>query len=291
MLCIFYFSQYWQWEAGLIAVLFAVLLFINDLNNIPLVSAFLPLNSKFILKIFRIFFYAFIILFTFGYAFHLLLGADGAFISLNQSFVKTLVWFLGDLGYDDTFIEKDPKYPVLTNLIFVLFVSVIIGFITNMAISHPSERYRTHAELGKYASCLDLFTTFDAFIVHSPFKLEIEAFYERKSDSLFERIRYYFVIFEEDECINDDDNKNEEDQSNLEDICIEKICIVENNLEDLTKNINENNEDLKKRMENIENRLDENNEDIKKRMENLENLLHQLMKERLDIVKLNESTV
>ena len=276
MLCIFYFSQYWQWEAGLIAVLFAVLLFINDLNNIPLVSAFLPLNSKFILKIFRIFFYAFIILFTFGYAFHLLLGADGAFISLNQSFVKTLVWFLGDLGYDDTFIEKDPKYPVLTNLIFVLFVSVIIGFITNMAISHPSERYRTHAELGKYASCLDLFTTCDAFIVHFPFKFEIEAFYERKSsksDSLLERIRYYFVIFEEDECINDDDNENEEDQSNSDNICIEKICSVENNLEDLTKKINKN------------------NEDIKKRMENLENLLHQLMKERLDIVKLNESTV
>ena len=55
--------------------------------------------------------------------------------------IKTLVWLLGDLGYDDTFLNEDTpvKYPILTNGIFVIFVTVIGWLIFNLVLANPSD--------------------------------------------------------------------------------------------------------------------------------------------------------
>lgn len=56
--------------------------------------------------------------------------------------VKTIVWLLGDLAYDDTFLNSDQPliYPVLANFLFVMFVTTISGFIVNLFIGQPSEK-------------------------------------------------------------------------------------------------------------------------------------------------------
>lgn len=82
------------------------------------------------------------LVFVFAFIFHLLLKDQAAFLTVPQSMVKTIVWMLGDLGYDDTFLNEDHKlvYPVMVNCLFVVFVTTIGGFIVNLVIAQPSEK-------------------------------------------------------------------------------------------------------------------------------------------------------
>lgn len=71
---------------------------------------------------------------------------------------------LGDLGYDDTFLESPIKYPVMTNIIFLLLVTCISGFIINLVIAQPADymdKFRERAVYHKLATRINLFIKLD----------------------------------------------------------------------------------------------------------------------------------
>lgn len=78
-----------------------------------------------------------VVIFLFAFIFHLLLEDLDAFQTWPQSIVKTVVWIMGDLGYDDTFVVKKLAYPILANVIFLVFVCTVGAFIVTL-IKTPS---------------------------------------------------------------------------------------------------------------------------------------------------------
>lgn len=101
----------------------------------------MPLTKKFINEYLKLLMHLTVIIVAFAVCFHFLLIQQSSFHTIWYSIVKTLVWMLGDLGYDDTFLdEENPvKYPILTNLLFVLFVTVIGWLAFNLIMTNPNE--------------------------------------------------------------------------------------------------------------------------------------------------------
>lgn len=156
----------WQWECGILALLVGWLHLINTLNQLPILSVFMPITKSFIKSFFKVVFYIVMLLFVFAFIFHLLLQDQAAFINVPQSMVKTIVWMLGDLGYDDTFLNDDHQllYPKMVNLLFVVFVTIIGGFVANLVITQPSEKlnvFREKAAFYRAASRCMLFHKLD----------------------------------------------------------------------------------------------------------------------------------
>lgn len=102
----------------------------------------MPITTSFMKSFVKVLSYILLLLGLFAYIFHLLLSDQSAFISMPQAMVKTIVWLLGDLAYDDTFLNLDHPlvYPTLANFLFVMFVTTISGFIVNLVITQPSEK-------------------------------------------------------------------------------------------------------------------------------------------------------
>lgn len=102
----------------------------------------MPITTSFIKSFAKVLSYILLLLALFAYIFHLVLLDQSAFISMPQAMVKIIVWLLGDLAYDDTFLNLDQPlvYPALANFLFVMFVTTISGFIVNLFITQPSEK-------------------------------------------------------------------------------------------------------------------------------------------------------
>ena len=67
---------------------------------------------------------------------------------MPKTMMKMIVWLLGDLNYDVTFFEGHLFYPHMAKLMFVAFIIIMGGFISNLAIaqhSHTLDEYRTNA--------------------------------------------------------------------------------------------------------------------------------------------------
>ncbi|KAG7171626.1 Transient receptor potential cation channel subfamily A member 1-like 5 [Homarus americanus] len=150
-----------QWECGILALLVEWLYFINMLNQLPMISVFMPITRSFLKSFFKVLFYIIMLVFIFAFIFHLLLRDQAAFHTVPQAMVKTIVWMLGDLAYDDTFLNDVPLvYPVMVNILFVLFVTTIGGFIVNLVVAQPSEKlnsFRDKAAFHRAASRCRLF--------------------------------------------------------------------------------------------------------------------------------------
>lgn len=131
-----------QWQCGIISLLLAWLLLISKLNQLPVFSVFVPITTSFIKSFIKVVSYILLLLALFAFIFHLLLADQSAFLNMPQAMVKTIVWLLGDLAYDDTFLEPDHPlvYPATANFLFVVFVTTISGFIVNLFITQPSEK-------------------------------------------------------------------------------------------------------------------------------------------------------
>ena len=130
-----------MWQIGVMAVLFIVLNVANSLNNVPAFNVFMPLTANFIFGYIRVVTLIIIIIVAFALSFHFLMIDKPAFETLSVSLIKTLVWMLGDLGYDDTFLSEDTPmyYPVQVNILFVLFVTTIGGLVFNLVLRDPND--------------------------------------------------------------------------------------------------------------------------------------------------------
>ena len=121
-----------------------------------------------------------IIIFAFSYAFtHL--SHDPVFNDPLTAVVKTLAWMLGDLGYDSTFVNED--FPILTNFIFVLFVTSVAGFIIYMISGISSEEMQQNTEdSNTYFSTVLLMTQlyYDDFLSSLLWKDSFEIWFRQK---------------------------------------------------------------------------------------------------------------
>ncbi|KAK7072495.1 hypothetical protein SK128_012149, partial [Halocaridina rubra] len=155
-----------RWQFGIIALLLTWLHLINTLNQLPMLSVFMPLTGSFAKSFFKVIFYIIMIVFVFAFIFHLLLKNQEGFSTVPQAMVKAIVWMLGDLGYDDTFLDKEKVlyYPVMVNIFFVMFVTILGGFIANLVITQPAnklESFRDKASFHRAASRTQLFLKLD----------------------------------------------------------------------------------------------------------------------------------
>ncbi|XP_066971700.1 transient receptor potential cation channel subfamily A member 1-like isoform X1 [Macrobrachium rosenbergii] len=155
-----------NWQSGIVALLLTWLHLINTMNELPAFSVFMPVTSSFIKSFFKVIFYIIMIIFVFAFTFHLLLRDQSAFSTVPQAMVKTIVWMLGDLAYDDTFLPEEQAlyYPIMVNSLFVVFVTILGGFIANMVITQPAnklENFRDKALFHRAASRTKLFLKLD----------------------------------------------------------------------------------------------------------------------------------
>lgn len=130
----------WQWQCGIFGLLLEWILFIHKLNQLPVLFVFMPVTKYFLWNYIKALGYILLFLFAFSYIFHLLLADQAAFESLSQAMMKMIVWLLGDLNYDDTFVDSHLVHPNLARLMFVAFIFIMGGFIANLAIAQPSDR-------------------------------------------------------------------------------------------------------------------------------------------------------
>lgn len=161
-----YILEVWQWQFGIVALLVGCMHLINMLNQLPMLSVFMPITDSFLKSFFKVLFYIVMLVFMFAFIFHLLLRDQAAFITVPQAMVKTIVWMLGDLAYDDTFLSEEDNllYPVMVNCLFVVFVTTIGGFIVNLVIAQPSEKlddFREKAAIYRAVSRCRLFLRLD----------------------------------------------------------------------------------------------------------------------------------
>lgn len=138
----FFLVQDVIWEIGVIAVMFTWIELISAINKIPRFASFKPLSPtiffRYVVSIFPILLF----LLTFAFAFHFLLYDKTGFTTFPHSIIKTLTWLLGDLGYNDTFLDDESPviYPFLANLIFVVFITFIAGLVFNLIVGYSTDR-------------------------------------------------------------------------------------------------------------------------------------------------------
>ncbi|XP_053645951.2 transient receptor potential cation channel subfamily A member 1 homolog [Cherax quadricarinatus] len=155
-----------QWECGILALLLGWLHIINILNQLPMLTVFMPLSKNFFKGFLKVVFYISLIVFAFAFIFHLQLKDHEAFFTVPQAMVKTVLWMLSDLGYEDTFLnDQHPLvYPFLTNILFVMFVTTVCSLVANLLITWSSEEFqglRNKAAIYRATSRCTLFLKFD----------------------------------------------------------------------------------------------------------------------------------
>ncbi|XP_068239124.1 transient receptor potential cation channel subfamily A member 1 homolog isoform X2 [Palaemon carinicauda] len=113
-----------SWQFGIFAVLTAWLHLVNAVNQ-ALTSEFLPIAKELLEILLKVVYFLVTFVAIFAFIFHLLLLEKKAFESVHQSIASTIVWMLVDLGYTDTFVDTQLSYPILSNIIFFLFITTI----------------------------------------------------------------------------------------------------------------------------------------------------------------------
>ncbi|XP_071538837.1 transient receptor potential cation channel subfamily A member 1 homolog [Panulirus ornatus] len=125
------------WQCGIVALLIHWFHLIHTINKVPQFSIFTTITKDFLRDFFKGLMFIGMVISLFALIFHLLLQDQPAFKTVPQSVVKTVVWLLGDLGYDDTFLTESLSYPVLANILFLVFVCTVAIFIVTL-IRAPS---------------------------------------------------------------------------------------------------------------------------------------------------------
>ncbi|XP_069183399.1 transient receptor potential cation channel subfamily A member 1 homolog [Procambarus clarkii] len=148
------------WQCGILALLIAWIQLIQIINKLPQCSVFTISTWDFIKCSLKGLMNIGMVILLFALIFHLLLQDNSAFKSIPQSFVKTVVWMLGDLGYDDTFITEPLSYPVLVNVLFFVFICTVWTIIFTLMKAPSSNEKEVElfkkAALANYLLILDV---------------------------------------------------------------------------------------------------------------------------------------
>ena len=181
---------------------------LHSLNEIPWMSIFLPVTSTFLKSFGRFCVYMLLILSAYTYIFHQLMEHVGGtgFQTWPISFMKTVVWFVGDLGYDDSFLsdEEPLLYPFMTNFVFLVFITSITGLVAHLIVTQPTDhldKFKDDAEFNHIASRLHLIFRYDR-VLHDGFARRKAKCYVVQSKreafipvDLWKRIKNWFLTF------------------------------------------------------------------------------------------------
>ncbi|KAG0721726.1 Transient receptor potential cation channel subfamily A member 1 [Chionoecetes opilio] len=118
----------YAWECGILALLLTWLDLIYNINRLPQFTMFSGINVKFFKGYVKGLLYLAMMVFVFSFAFHLLLGDQVSFHSVPLSMVQVVVWMIGDLNYNDNFLNARLDYPLLSISLFLLFVCTVGAF-------------------------------------------------------------------------------------------------------------------------------------------------------------------
>lgn len=125
----------YQWQCGVVAIFLSVVIVADTVNSIPGMTIYMPLSKVFVIRYIKVITVIGIILMAFALSFNHLLNDYRAFNTMPYAIIKTLVWMLGDLGYDEVFLDDiRPNYPVQANILFLLFVTTIGGLVFNLIL-------------------------------------------------------------------------------------------------------------------------------------------------------------
>ncbi|XP_018012486.1 uncharacterized protein LOC108669621 [Hyalella azteca] len=130
------------WQMGVLAVLQSSIHVVLTLNKVPRFSGFMPVDAMHLFRFSLALVPLILFLLSFTVAFHLLLTKNASFSSVPVSFVKTITWMLGDLGYDDTFQDDQSpvNFPIMTHILFLVFILCIGGLLFNFVLASPTEK-------------------------------------------------------------------------------------------------------------------------------------------------------
>ena len=194
----------------------------------------------------KILLYVVLIIVSFAIVFHLTMHNHGAFEDIPQAIAKTIVWLLGDLGYDATFVYEKNKlqYPYLSNILFITFATSVAAFIANLLISNPMkviEEYTKKAQLHRYRLCINLIFSYDVCFPLLRRRFVRGKIKQRKNENkILHQLRKNFDLFQDEEDI--PDNEKVDVLNKYQDIEI-KIDKIEKLLENIQLQLTSNKED------------------------------------------------
>ncbi|KAK3869071.1 hypothetical protein Pcinc_025597 [Petrolisthes cinctipes] len=131
-----------QWQCGLVALIIQWFDLIYNFNKLLRYNIFYVINRHFLKSYMKGTLFMVVIIAVFAFAFHVLLPSQKAFATFPRAIVKTVVWLRGDLAYDDTFLNKSLDYPIMANILFLIFSCVVGVFILTL-LKVPSTDKRT----------------------------------------------------------------------------------------------------------------------------------------------------
>lgn len=130
------------WQASVMTVLFAWLNLVCTVNKVPRFSSFMPVSPKLFGSYLVMIFPLILFLIAFALSFHFLLMNNAAFSTVPYSLIKTLTLMLGDLAYDDIFLQDEVPvlYQYQANALFLVFITCIGGLVFNFIIRDPTDQ-------------------------------------------------------------------------------------------------------------------------------------------------------
>ncbi|KAK8391935.1 hypothetical protein O3P69_017506 [Scylla paramamosain] len=132
----------YAWECGILALLLVWLDLIHNINKLPQFVMYSAINVRFFKSYAKGLMYLGMVVFVFSFAFHLLLKEQRPFSSVPLSMVQVMVWMIGDLNYDDNFLNANLDYPLLSISLFLLLVCTVGAFFVTLLKSPSCNKKR-----------------------------------------------------------------------------------------------------------------------------------------------------
>lgn len=136
------FLQVYAWECGIVALLLLWLDLIHNINKVPQFTMYSALNANFFKDYTKGLMYLGMVVFVFSFAFHLLLKDHVSFTSVPMSMVQVVMWIVGDLNYNENFLNTNLDYPLLSISLFLLFVCTVGAFFVTLLRTPSSNKKR-----------------------------------------------------------------------------------------------------------------------------------------------------
>ncbi|XP_047739807.1 uncharacterized protein LOC108675843 [Hyalella azteca] len=161
--------QFIVWQLEVLAVLLVWLHFVATLNKILWSSGLIPIDTMLLFPFALLLLPLFLYLLAFAVSFHFIFLENKTFGSMPYSFVKTITMMLGDFGYDDTFAydNTNGSYPLLSNVLLVVFILCIIGMVLNCVSGGFTEKFtelRKKEQVNRAISLLRTHLLIDEFV-------------------------------------------------------------------------------------------------------------------------------
>lgn len=131
-----------MWQCGLVALILRWFDFLYYFGQLLRYNIFYTVNPHFLSSFAKGVLYVVVVITVFALAFHVLLPRQEAFATFPRAVMKMVVWLRGDLAYDSTFLEPSLDYPIMANILFLLFSCVLGAFVLTL-LKVPSPQKKT----------------------------------------------------------------------------------------------------------------------------------------------------